>query len=113
MRTLTRRLRPHARTAWLTFAAVAVLAVVLAELVVALAGGGRMAVVATAATWFVAVVVLAACLDAVLVPGDPELRQPTPGAGWSGAALGGGHGGGHFGGHGGHGGPFDGGGMTG
>ena len=108
MSTLTRRLQPHARTAWLSFAAVAVVAVALAEAVVLLNDGGRMAVVATAATWFVLVVAAGACLDAILVPGNPDLRQATPGAGWSGA-LGGGHGGGHLGGHGGHGGPFDGG----
>ncbi len=117
MRTLTRRLAPHARTAWLVFAAVAVALVAIAEAVVLLNEGGRMAVVGTAATWFVLVVVLAACLDAILVPGNPDLRRPTPGAGWSGASLGGGlgggHGGGHFGGHGGHGGSFDGGGMSG
>lgn len=114
MRTLTRRLAPHARTAWLTFGAVAAVVVTLAVALVLLTGGGRTAVVATAATWFVLVVVLGACLDAILVPGNPDVRrQVGQAAGWSGAAdAGGGHSGhvgGHFGGHGGHG---DGGGSS-
>lgn len=86
MRTLTRRLAPHARTAWLTFGAVAVAAVILAILTVLLNGGGRPAVVATAFTWLVAVVVLAAFLDAILVPGNPDVRrQAGHAAGWTGA----------------------------
>lgn len=96
MRTLTRRLAPHARTAWLTFVAASAVVVTLAVALVLLTGGGRTAVVATAATWFVLVVVLAACLDAVLVPGNPDVRRrPVHAAGWSGAlGTDGGHGGG-------------------
>lgn len=117
MRTLTRRLAPHARTAWLTFAAVALVVGVVAVSTALLASGAREVVGITVFGWFVLTVASAACLDAVLVPGNPDMRQPTPGAGWSGAALGGGHGGGHLGGHGsGHGGShggFDGGGCSG
>lgn len=110
MRTLTRRLAPHARTAWLTFAAVAVVALTLAVAVVLLNDGGRTAVVATGATWFVVVVALGAFLDAILVPGNPDVRRPAGhAAGWTGAIGVGGHGG-AFGGHGGHG---DGGGSCG
>lgn len=100
MRTLTRRLAPHARTAWLTFAAIAVVALVVALSTVVLNHGGRTAVVATAFTWLVAVVVLAAFLDAVLVPGNPDVRRRAGHtAGWSGTlgaagwSDGGGHGG--------------------
>ena len=102
MRTLTRRLAPHARTSWLTFGAVSVVAVTLAVALVLLNGGGRTAVVATGATWFGLVVVLGACLDAILAPGNPDVRrQVGHAAGWTGAAfdVGGGHGG-HVGGHG-------------
>jgi hypothetical protein len=103
MRTLTRRLAPHARTSWLTFGAVSVVTVTLAVALVLLNGGGRPAVVATAATWFVLVVVLGACLDAILVPGNPDvLRRDGHDAGWTGLGIGAGHGG-HFGTHGGHG----------
>ena len=103
MRTLTRRLAPHARTSWLTFGAVAAVAITLALAAVLLNGGGRPAVVATAATWFVLVVVLGACLDAILVPGNPDVRRRAGhDAGWTGLGVGGGHGG-HFGTHGGHG----------
>jgi uncharacterized membrane protein YgcG len=99
MRTLTRRLAPHSRTAWLTFAGVAVVALVVAMSTVVLNDGGRMPVVATAFTWLVAVVVLAAFLDAVLVPGNPDVRRRAGHtAGWSGVGAasvsdGGGHGG--------------------
>lgn len=102
MRTLTRRLAPHARTSWLTFSVVAMVTVTLSVAVVLLNGGGRTAVVATAGTWFVLVVVLGAFLDAILVPGNPDVRRPTGhAAGWSGA----------IGGDGGHGGHADGGGS--
>jgi uncharacterized membrane protein YgcG len=85
MRTLTRRLAPHARRSWLTFAAVSAVTVLVAVAVVLLSGGGRFAVVATAATWFVVVVFLAACLDAILVPGNPDVRrQAGHAAGWTG-----------------------------
>ena len=100
MRTLTRRLAPHTRTAWLTFATVGVVALVVALSSVVLNNGGRMAVVATAFTWVVAVVVLAAFLDAVLAPGNPDVRRHAGRtAGWSGTlgaagwSDGGGHGG--------------------
>ncbi|MEI5672963.1 MULTISPECIES: hypothetical protein [unclassified Nocardioides] len=100
MRTLTRRLAPHSRTAWLTFATVAVVALVVAISTVVLNDGGRMAVGATVFAWLVAVVVLAAFLDAVLVPGNPDVRRRAGhAAGWSGAlggagwSDGGGHGG--------------------
>lgn len=43
MRTQTRRLAPHARTSWLTFGAVAALAVIVAIAAVLIAGGGRLA----------------------------------------------------------------------
>lgn len=86
MRTLTRRLAPHARTAWLVFGAVAAVVVTVAVALVLLTGGGRTAVVATAATWFVLVVVLGACLDAILAPGNPDIRRRAGSAGgWSGA----------------------------
>lgn len=86
MRTLTRRLAPHARTAWLTFGALSVLVVTAAIAAVLLSGGGRVALVATASTWFVVVVVLAACLDAILVPGNPDVRVGSRhAAGWTGA----------------------------
>ena len=102
MRTLTRRLAPHARTSWLTLGAVSLVAVTLAVTLVLLAGGGRPAVVATAATWFVLVVVLGAFLDAILVPGNPDVRRHAGhAAGWTGAIdVGAGHGG-HGGGDGG------------
>jgi len=100
MRTLTRLLAPHARTAWLTFAAVAVVAGVVAVSTVVLTDGTRTAVVATASTWLVALIVLAACLDAVLAPGNPDVRRRVGhSGGWSGAvgaaswSDGGGHGG--------------------
>lgn len=113
MRTLTRRLAPHARTSWLTFGAVSAVAVTLAVALVLLNGGGRTAVVATAATWFVLVVVMGACLDAILVPGNPDVRRQTgQAAGWSGGLVGGGYSG-YVGGHGGHGGHGDGGGSCG
>ena len=91
MRTLTRRLAPHSRTAWLTFAVVAVAAVAVAIPAVLLSGGGRPAVVATAFTWVVAVVVLGAVLDSILVPGNPDVRRRAGhDAGWTGlgASLG-------------------------
>ncbi len=92
MRTLTRRLAPHARTSWLTFSAVSVAALSVAIAAVLLNGGGRPAVVATAFTWFVAVVVLGACLDAILVPGNPDVRRRAGhAAGWTGALGVGGH----------------------
>lgn len=104
MRTLTRRLAPHPRTSWLTFGAAAAVALTLALAVVLLNGGGRMVVVATASTWFVLVVVLGACLDAILVPGNPDVRRRAGhAAGWTGAFDGGGGHGGHVGGHGSHG----------
>ena len=100
MRSLTRRLAPHARASWLTFAAVAVAVLVVAILVTLLVGGGRFGVVAVAATWFVTVVVLGACLDAILVPGNPDVRRRAGhDAGWTGLGAastwsGGGSGGG-------------------
>ncbi|WP_193614931.1 hypothetical protein [Nocardioides lijunqiniae] len=100
MRTLRRRLAPHSRTAWLTFAAVAVVTLVVAISIVVLNDGGRMPIVATAVAWLVVVVALAAFLDAVLVPGNPDVRRRAGHtAGWSGAvggagwSDGGGHGG--------------------
>lgn len=85
MRSLTRRLAPHARTSWLTFAAGAVAVVVVAVLVILLNGGGRFGVVAAVATWIVAVVVLGACLDAILAPGNPDVRRRAGhDAGWTG-----------------------------
>ena len=85
MRSLTRRLAPHARTSWLTFAAMAVAVLVVATVVTLLNGGGRVGVVAAGATWFVAVVVLGACLDAILVPGNPDVsRRGGHDAGWTG-----------------------------
>lgn len=58
-------------------------------------GGGRSAVVATVSTGVVAFVALAAFLDAILVPGNPDVRRQTGDvAGLTGAvATGGGHGG--------------------
>lgn len=86
MRTLTRRLAPHARDAWLVLGATAVVAVTLAVALVLVSGGGRYAVVATAFTGIVLVAVLAAVLDAILVPGNPEVRRRAGhAAGWSGA----------------------------
>lgn len=86
MRTLTRRLAPHARAAWLTFGALSVLAVALAVAVVLLGGGGRYGVVATVFTGLVVVLVLAACLDAILAPGNPDVRRRSgQAAGWTGA----------------------------
>ena len=97
MRTLTRRLQPHARTSWLTFAAVSVVAVVVALATVLLNDGGRVAVVMTAFTWLVVVVALAAVLDAILAPGNPDVRRASgQSAGWTGlgaAGWSGGHGG--------------------
>ena len=85
MRTLTRRLQPHARTSWLTFAAVSVVAVVVALATVLLNDGGRVAVVMTAFTWLVVVVALAAVLDAILAPGNPDVRRRAGHtAGWTG-----------------------------
>jgi hypothetical protein len=85
MRTLTRRLAPHARTSWLTFGAVAALAVLVSILVVELTGGGRFALVGTLATLLVVVVVLGAVLDAILVPGNPDVRRwAGHDAGWTG-----------------------------
>src|SRR6478672_1530582 len=97
MRTLTRRLQPHARTSWLTFAAVSVVAVVVALATLLLNDGGRVAVVMTAFTWLVVVVALAAVLDAILAPGNPDVRRASgQSAGWTGlgaAGWSGGHGG--------------------
>jgi hypothetical protein len=99
MRTLTCRLGHHARTAWLVLVAVTVLAVVAAVTLVLAAGGGRGGVVAAVLTGVVAFAVLAAFLDAILVPGNPDvLRSAGHSAGWSGAAAGGGGLGGHGGG---------------
>ena len=90
MRSLTRRLAPHARTSWLTFAAVAGVIIgyvtnLVAILMILTNGGGRYGVVAAGATWFVAVVVLGACLDAILVPGNPDVRRRAGhDAGWTG-----------------------------
>lgn len=85
MRTLTRRLAPHARTSWLTFAALSAVTIIVAVAVVLLNGGDRFAVVGTATTWFVMVVFLAACLDAILVPGNPDVRRRAGhDAGWTG-----------------------------
>ncbi len=73
-----------------------VVAVVLAS------GGGRGGIVATVASGFVAFVALAAFLDAILVPGNPEIRRTTHAAGWAASiGTGGGAGGGTGGGHGG------------
>ena len=86
MRSLTRRLAPHARTSWLTFPTVSVVAVLVALAAVVLSGGGRVAVVATAATWIVVVVALGAVLDAILAPGNPDVRRAGgQAAGWTGA----------------------------
>ena len=83
MRTLTRRL---ARRSWLVLGATAVVAAALAVALVLIGGGGRYAVVATAFTGLVVVGVLAAFLDAILVPGNPEVRRRAGhAAGWSGA----------------------------
>lgn len=85
VRTLTRRLAPHARASWLTLVGVAVLAVGVATVAVLLNGGGRTGVVATVFTGVVAFLVLAAVLDAILVPGNPDVRRRTRhAAGWSG-----------------------------
>ncbi|RYB89386.1 hypothetical protein EUA06_15495 [Nocardioides glacieisoli] len=85
MRSLTRRLAPHARTSWLTFAAVAAFALIVSIAAVELAGGGRVAVVMTAFTWLVLVVASAAVLDAILVPGNPDVRRSAGhAAGWTG-----------------------------
>ena len=85
MRTLTRRLAPHARDAWLVLGATAVVAVILAVLLVA-NGGGRYGVVAAVFTGVVLFAVLAAVLDAILVPGNTEVRRRAGhAAGWSGA----------------------------
>ena len=98
MRTLTRRLAPHAHTSWLVFGAVSLLVVGVAVAVALVSGGGRSGVVATAFTGLVVVVVLAACLDAILVPGNPDVgRRSGRAAGWTGAvgsgwSDGGGHG---------------------
>ncbi|NYE36390.1 hypothetical protein F4692_001494 [Nocardioides cavernae] len=88
MRNLTRRLAPHARASWVTFAAVASAVLVAAVLVVVLNGGDRPGVVATVATWFVAIVVLGAFLDAILVPGNPDVRRRAGhDAGWTGVGA--------------------------
>ena len=85
MRSLTRRLAPHARAAWLTFAAVAACAAIVSITVALLVGDGRVAVVMTAFSWFVLVVVSAAVLDAILVPGNPDVRRwAGHDAGWTG-----------------------------
>ncbi len=95
MRTLTRRLAPHARETWLAFAAASVVVLALAITLVAVGGGSRVAVGMTAFCGIVATVVLAAFLDAILAPGNPDMaRGPSRATGWGGAALpfGGGHG---------------------
>ena len=85
MRTLTRRLTPHARTAWLVIVAATVLAVAIAVTAVLASGGGRPGVVAAVLTGVVVFGVLAAFLDAVLVPGNPDVRRTAGDAvGWSG-----------------------------
>ena len=85
MRTLTRRLAPHARTAWLVLVAVVLLAVAIAVTAVLAAGGGRPGVVASVFTGVVVFGVLAAVLDAILVPGNPDMtRRRGHDAGWTG-----------------------------
>lgn len=105
MRTLRRLLAPHARTSWLTFAAVAVATVLVAIVAVVLTGSGRVALAGVFGTWFAVVVALAAFLDAILVPGNPDARRQAGHAGgWSGTVGVGGdfsHGGGSSGGDGG------------
>ncbi|PUA80768.1 hypothetical protein [Nocardioides currus] len=98
MRTLTRRLGPHARTSWLALVGFVALLVVVSTVAVLLNGGGRPAVVGTVFTGVVVFGVLAAFLDAILVPGNPDVRRETGrAAGWSGTlgagwSDGGGHG---------------------
>lgn len=103
MRTLTKRLAPHARTAWLVLLASVVLGVGVASALVLAAGGGRGSVVMTLFGGLVAFGVLAAVLDAILVPGNPDVvrRRPDMGmssASWVGIGDGGGPGGHHDGG---------------
>ena len=90
VRTLTRRLAPHARASWLSLVGVVVLLVGAATVAVLVNGGGRPAVVATVFAGVVAFGVLAAFLDAILAPGNPDVRrQAGHAAGWSGAFGGG------------------------
>ena len=102
MRTLTRRLAPHARASWLSLVGAVVLVVGVATVTVLVNGGGRPAVVATVVTGVVVFGVLAAFLDAILVPGNPDVRRRaghsggwsgTLGAGWSDGGGGSGDGG--------------------
>ena len=86
MRTLTRRLAPHARTSWLTLGTVSLLVVAAAVVTVLVSGGGRSAVVATMCTGVLVAGVLAAFLDAILVPGNPDVQgRSGHAAGWTGA----------------------------
>ncbi|UFN42875.1 hypothetical protein [Nocardioides okcheonensis] len=85
MRTLTKRLAPHARTAWLVLLGTVAVAVAVAVATVLATGGGRVGVVMTLFTGLVAFGVLAAVLDAILVPGNPDVRR-RPGAGMTTAA---------------------------
>ena len=86
MRTLTRRLAPHARASWLTLAGVSVLLVGVATAAVLLNGGGRPAVVGAVFTGIVVFGELAAFLDAILVPGNADVRRRAGHtAGWSGS----------------------------
>ncbi|MBS2940347.1 hypothetical protein KDN32_21635 [Nocardioides sp. J2M5] len=103
MRTLTKRLAPHARTAWLVLLASVAVVVSAAVATVLATGGGRFGVVLTLFGGLVAFGVLAAVLDAILVPGNPDVRRRRPDMGmstasWVGIGDGGGPGGHHDGG---------------
>ena len=76
MRTLTKHLAPHPRAAWLTFLTVSVLAVSGATVTTMVNGGGRVGVTMTVFVGVVLVGVLAAVLDAILLPGNPDMRGP-------------------------------------
>ena len=76
MRTLTKRLAPHRRASWLTFLAVSVLSVSGATATTAFNGGGRVGITMTVFVGVVLVGVLAAVLDAILLPGNPDVRGP-------------------------------------
>lgn len=93
MTTLSRRLAPHARTAWLTLAAASVLAIGIAVLTTMAFGGTRVGIVMTVFTGVVVTLVLAAVLDAILVPASSDVRRQggyAAAGGWVGAGDAGG-----------------------
>ena len=94
--TVSRSLAAQPRRTWRTFLAASALGLAAAVVVALAQGAGRVGVILTVFTGVVVIGVLAAVLDAVVTPGNPDVvgRRGHAAGGWAAGGLGVGGGGG-------------------